>query len=182
MLRLAHAILTGLIGAALLHLIIVFALPEFTGRDAYSRVLALGPAGSFHPLGKSGAAGPLAPDDPFVQASVCAYDVTASPRVVTASGDPAFWSFAVFDKAANEVFSLSDRSIENGGLAAILATPAQAARLRKADPGLMERVILVETEGNEGYVVLRSLAPHASLEPEALDFLKSARCDVFTPR
>lgn len=182
MARLIHAIVTGLIGAALLHLVIVFALPQFTGRDAYSRVLALGPAGRFHLLERQGPAEPLVPDDPFVQASVCAYDLTASPRIVTASGDPAFWSFAVFDKRANEIFSLSDRSIETGRLDAILATPAQAARLRKADPGLMGRVILVETTGSEGYAVLRSLAPHASLEPEALGFLKSARCDPFAQR
>lgn len=182
MARLIHAMLTGLIGAALLHLVIVFALPHFTERDAYSRVLALGPPGSFHLLGKEGVAGLLAPDDPFVHASVCAYDLTASPRLMTASGDPAFWSFAVFDKAANEIFSLSDRSIETGRLDAIIATPVQAARLRKADPGLMERVILVETTGNKGYAVLRSLAPHASVKPEALGFLKSARCEAFVRR
>ncbi|RVK07950.1 DUF1254 domain-containing protein, partial [Sinorhizobium meliloti] len=33
------AILVGLVGAALLHIVIILALPQFTGRDAYTRVL-----------------------------------------------------------------------------------------------------------------------------------------------
>ena len=182
MLRIVHAIVTGVIGAALLHLVIVFALPRFSDRDTYSRVLALGGPGLFHGLfhgaATEGTQALLAPEDPFVQATVCAFDLSASPRTVTAVGTPEFWSFAVFDRAANEVFSLSDRSIDSDRLDAIIATKAQAALLRKADPGLTERVILVETAGSEGYVVLRALAPHASMEPEALGFLKSARCDA----
>ncbi|MGO7036667.1 DUF1254 domain-containing protein, partial [Rhizobium ruizarguesonis] len=34
MLRIFFAVLTGLFGAALLHLVIILSLPHFTGRDA----------------------------------------------------------------------------------------------------------------------------------------------------
>lgn len=180
MARLLHAVVTGLIGAALLHLVIVLALPSFSGRDAWSRAVETGPPGIFRLLAKGEKAGPLSPEDPFVHTAVCAFDLAGGPRAVTAAGNPEFWSFAVFDRASNEVFSISDRSVEAGRLDAVIATPSQAARLRKADPAAAEKSILVEMRESEGYLVLRSLAPHASTEPEALGFLKSARCDALT--
>lgn len=45
--RLTYAALTGLIGAALLHIIIILALPNFTGKDAYTRIKAAGPSHRF---------------------------------------------------------------------------------------------------------------------------------------
>ena len=37
-----YAIAIGLVGAALLHIVIILSLPSFTGRDAYTRVQAFG--------------------------------------------------------------------------------------------------------------------------------------------
>ncbi len=37
-----YAIAVGLVGAALLHIVIILSLPSFTGRDAYTRVQAFG--------------------------------------------------------------------------------------------------------------------------------------------
>lgn len=176
---LLHAVVTGLVGAALLHLVIVLALPRFSEHDAYARVLGVGPPERFHLLKKED--GPLAPEDPFVSVAVCAYDLSAAPVYVTAAGRPAFWSFAAFDKGSNEIFSINDRSVDEAGLDAVIATPAQAAQLRRAEPDLTERSILVETAEVRGYLVLRALAPHASMEKERLDFLGSARCGPARP-
>lgn len=182
MLRFTHAIVTGLIGAALLHLVIILALPRFSERDAFSRVLALGPAASFHRLAKGAEAGPLSPRDPFMQVAACAFSLKDGPVAAVAGGSPEFWSFAAFDKAGNEVFSINDRSTEGKGLDAVIATPSQAAQLRKADPGITEERILVEFRGTEGYLVLRSAVAHASMEQEALAFLDGARCNVYSPQ
>lgn len=176
--RLVYAVVTGLFGAALLHLVIIFALPRFTGRDAYTRVLETGPAGQFHRLEKGKTAGPLASEDPFVEASVCALDLSDGAVAITASGEPAFWSFAVFDATANEVFSMSDRSVDTNRLDAIVATPTQAAQLRRSDPEISQKRILIEMDGKNGYLVLRALAPHQSQENAARSFLDSASCAV----
>lgn len=37
-----YAVLTGLFGAVLLHIIIILGVPHFTGRDAYTRVTSEG--------------------------------------------------------------------------------------------------------------------------------------------
>ena len=59
-----YAIAIGLVGAALLHIVIILSLPSFTGRDAYTRVQAFGEANRFFPLASEG--NTLAPinDDP----------------------------------------------------------------------------------------------------------------------
>lgn len=176
---LLHAIVTGLVGAALLHLVIVLALPRFSQQDAHARILGITPPERFHLLKEQD--GPLAPEDPFVSVAVCAYDLSAAPVYITAAGRPAFWSFAVFDKGSNEIFSINDRSVDEAGLDAVIATPAQAAQLRRAEPDLTEQSILVETVEGRGYLVLRALAPHASMEKEKLAFLGSARCGSARP-
>ncbi|MGL4199682.1 MAG: DUF1254 domain-containing protein, partial [Allorhizobium sp.] len=37
-----YALLTGIFGAVLLHIIIILGVPHFTGRDAYTRVTSEG--------------------------------------------------------------------------------------------------------------------------------------------
>ena len=67
------AILVGLVGAALLHIVIILALPNFTGRDGYSRVLGLYEMDSFFPLSTEPGATGLANDDPFLRVAVCGF-------------------------------------------------------------------------------------------------------------
>lgn len=177
MLKLVHALIVGLMGAAILHGVIILALPAFSERNAYARIVAGGPKGVFRPVvhDPSGQ-GALAPEDPFVNQMACAYDLQAGPVMINASGDAEFWSFAVFDSTSSEVFSISDRSAEAGKLDAILALPAQAAQLRKSFPERMARMILIEVPDELGYAVLRTVTPHESMRQQSLDFLKSARC------
>ena len=57
----------GLIGAVLLHIVIILALPRFTGGDAYSRVLGLYEMDSFFPLSAEPGPTGLANDDPYLR-------------------------------------------------------------------------------------------------------------------
>ncbi len=50
MLRVLLAIVTGLVGAAVLHVIILLAIPHFSNRDAYTRAVAEGKPHLFHLL------------------------------------------------------------------------------------------------------------------------------------
>lgn len=177
MLKLIHAIVVGLIGAAILHVVIIMALPAFSERNAYARIVAEGPVGVFRPVSHDPAAqGALAPHNPFVDQVACAYDLENGPVIIDATGNADFWSFAVFDSTSSEVFSISDRSAEAGKLNAVLALPAQAAQLRKSFPERMARTILIEVAVETGYAVLRTVTPHESMRQQSLDFLKSARC------
>lgn len=174
-----YAIAVGLVGAALLHIVIILSLPSFTGRDAYTRVQAFGEANRFFPL--AGSSDSLAPinDDPAMKTAVCAFSVETGPIRLFAEGDVPFWSLAVYDSASNEVFSMNDRTSVSGALDTLIATPIQLIGIRKAVPAELEQAILVEMRGEEGYAVLRTFVPTQSREEAATAFLADASCEPF---
>lgn len=176
-----YAIAIGLVGAALLHIVIILSLPSFTGRDAYTRVQTFGENYRFFPLPSVGDT--LAPlnDDPAMKTAVCTFSVESGPIRLFADGDVPFWSLAVYDDASNEVFSMNDRTSVSGALDTLIATPIQLIGIRKAVPAELEQSILVEMRGEEGYAVLRTFVPTQSRQQAAVGFLADASCETFTP-
>jgi len=177
--RVLFVILTGLVGAALLHLVIILSLPYFSEKDAYTRVLAEGSRHIFHRLPDVRDRAGLVQDDPFMELSACAYDISQGPIRIYARGDVPFWSLGIYDAASNEVFSINDRTSSGGILDVVLATPAQLTLLRKALPETINESILVETQRADGYVVLRTMVPQDSFVPAASAFLSEAICAPF---
>jgi uncharacterized membrane protein len=181
--KLLYAVLTGIFGAVLLHIIIILGVPHFTGRDAYTRVTSEGAPFIFHPLAAKPDAVGLSSLDPDLRIAVCHFDIERQPlSLVALGGNVDFWSVAIFDRDANEVFSMNDRTSVAGDLDVLVATPVQVAQLRKAPIAALAETILVEHPGTEGYVVLRVLVPQASYEAEAKAFLADAECLPFTGR
>ena len=176
-----YAIAIGLVGAALLHIVIILSLPSFTGRDAYTRVQTFGEPNRFFPLASTGDT--LAPlnDDPAMKTAVCTFSVENGPIRLFAEGDVPFWSLVVYDEASNEVFSMNDRTSVSGALDTLIATPIQLIGIRKAVPAELEQSILVEMRGEEGYAVLRTFVPTESRQQAAVAFLADASCEAFVP-
>ncbi|MBB3314439.1 putative membrane protein [Rhizobium sp. BK181] len=179
MLRILFAILAGLFGAALLHLVIILSLPHFTGKDAATRVASEGDLDKFYLLGATDDAAGLSNDDPFVRTAVCSFDIEEAPVRLTARGNVPFWSIALYDGASNEVFSMNDRTSVGGALDILIGTPIQLTELRKALPPDLQKTILVESPRSEGYAVLRTLAPQTSFDAAARNFLAEAGCDEY---
>ncbi|MGV8936047.1 MAG: DUF1254 domain-containing protein [Allorhizobium sp.] len=177
--RLLLAILTGLIGAALLHIIIILALPHFTGSDAYTRVMAEGRANRFHALDDSRDEAGLVNMDPYLKIAVCHFDTATQAERLLARGNSRFWSLSIFDADSNEVFSMNDRTSVDGTLDVLLASPLQLTRLRKTLPAVLSQSILVELPSPSGYAVLRTMAPQTSFEETADDLLSGALCVPF---
>lgn len=182
MFRIIFAILTGIFGAALLHLIIILSLPHFTAGDANTRVEAEGDMNRFYILGDKPDAAGLSNGDPYVKTAVCIFDLEEAPMRFTAKGNVPFWSLAIYDSASNEVFSMNDRTSVGGVLDVLVATPIQLTGLRKALPEALEQTILVEMQRPEGYAVLRTLAPQASFNDATRRFLAEAGCDEYDGR
>ena len=177
MLRLLLAIFTGLIGAAVLHLIIVLSLPHFGNRDAYSRAVAEGAAHRFHLLDDKREKAELGSGDPFMRVAVCTFDVSDKPVRLAGFGAVPFWSVAIFDSSSNEIFSMNDRTSAGGMLDILIANTVQLAAIRKAQPQALSQSILVESGRNQGYAVLRTLVPQPSFVDEAERFLGEAKCE-----
>lgn len=176
---LLFAILVGLVGATLLHIVIVLALPQFTGRDAYTRVLDLLEMDSFFPLTAEPGTTGLRNNDPFLRTAVCSFSVADAPVRFIARGSVPFWSLSVFDAGSNEVFSMNDHTAVNGNLDLVVATPIQLVELRKSPPEALAQAIMIDMEGEDGYAVLRALVPLESFEEQVRDFLIEASCEPF---
>ncbi|MEV4608513.1 DUF1254 domain-containing protein [Neorhizobium sp. LMR1-1-1.1] len=179
-LKILFAIFTGLVGAALLHLIIVFSLPQFSQRDAYTRIIAEGESHRFYRLGEQPDRAGLSKEDPMIEMSVCSFDISETPVRLTApnSGVP-FWSLGVFDASSDEIFSINDRTSADHVLDVVVGTPAQLAALRKSLPRGFSQTVLVEAQQTEGYAVLRSFVTHKSVVPVISKFLDQATCAPF---
>ena len=173
------AILVGVVGAAALHILIILAVPYFTGNDAYTRIGDLGEPQRFYPLPNTAASrGGLVNDDPGLRVGACAFSVADAPvRLYAPAGVP-FWSVGVFDSSANEVFSMNDRTAVAGALDVVVATPIQLNAIRKALPAALAQSILVEMPVDEGYAVLRTFVPTATMDEAARAFLGDAGCEA----
>ncbi|MEI3849909.1 MULTISPECIES: DUF1254 domain-containing protein [Ensifer] len=177
--KVLFATVLGLVGAALLHIIIILSLPQFTGRDAYTRVLGLLEMDSFFALTSTPGSTGLANDDPYLRTAVCSFSISDGPARFLASGSVPFWSLAVFDSNSNEVFSMNDHTAVNGKLDLVVATPIQLVELRKSPPEALAQSIMVEMKEQDGYAVLRAMAPVDSFEEQVRNFLAESSCEPF---
>ncbi|MDQ0319588.1 putative membrane protein [Pararhizobium capsulatum DSM 1112] len=177
MYRVLFAVVAGLVGAALLHIVIILALPQFTGKDAYSRVLGLFEMDSFFALSNDPGQTGLSNDDPYLRVAVCAFSVSGGPARFVARGRVPLWFLVIYDENSNEVFSMNDQTAVNGNLDLVMATPIQLVELRKTPSENLAQSIMVEMAGEDGYAVLRALAPTTSYEEIARNFLSESSCE-----
>ena len=169
-----YVLCAGLIGAALLHIVIVLAIPSYAQSDAWTRVSALGAREFFHVLRPG--ENDLTSANPFSRAAVCRFDISTEPVRVTAFGSMPHWSLAIFDPAANEVYSMNDRIAAEGDLDIVIVTPVQMIGYRKTLPESIAESVLIEFPETSGYLVLNTVAPDASWEAIVDDFLGNAVC------
>jgi uncharacterized membrane protein len=173
------ALLTGLVGAAVLHIVIILALPSFTGLDAYTRLSGEDAENRFVTFAAERDKVGFSNGDPYLRSAACLFSIDDAPVHLTASGGVPFWSFAIYDSSSNEVFSMNDRSAAGGELDAIIASPAQLAAIRKSNPDVISESVLIEMPRPDGYIVLRALAPSPSYVDAAKAFLSEADCEAY---
>lgn len=167
----------GLVGAILLHIIVILAAPSFSGLDAFSRVLDEGPANSFHSLSIARDKAGIATDIPFLKETVCAFDVTDGPASFFAEGRVPLWSAVIYDEDSNEVFSMNDRTAVGDALDLIAGSTAQLAAIRRAADPATARAFLIEMPATRGFAVLRAFYPETSMAADAEAFIASATCE-----
>lgn len=74
---------------------------------------------------------------------------------------------------------MNDQTAVHGDLDLVVATPIQLVELRKSPPEALAQSIMIEMKDEEGYAVLRALAPLDSFEDLVRTFLAESRCEPF---
>lgn len=177
MLRLVYAVLVGIVGAGIVHIAVLFLIPEFSERDAWSRLSM--EAGLYRMVRIDTQAGetPVAtPADPLFYASACRFDLGEGLIHVAAPGKAPFWSVSVYDRGGQNVYSFNDHTSNSQALDFVVLTPDQMIELRKALPEPFERSVFVEIPIDEGIVVIRSFVPDPSWRKAVSGFLSAVSC------
>lgn len=177
--KLLYATLLGLFGAGIVHIAVLLLVPDFSERDAWSR---LAMASDLYRMTRfdAEAGGPpvVKSVDPLFFAAACRFDLTEGMVQVTAPGRVPFWSVSVYDRNGHNVYSFNDHTATDGKLDTVVLTPAQMIEVRKELPEDFAGSIFVEAPIDEGIIVLRAFVPDESWKPTVTRFLSDATCDL----
>jgi uncharacterized membrane protein len=172
-------VLGGVLAGVIIHIVVVFLLPGFANRDAWTTMARFGADGEFHlvPVSQPGDEALPFLDPRFVHA-VCRFRLSGGPVHVVAPMPDDFWSLGIFDRRGRNLYSLNDRTAARNPLDLFLITPADLARLRSDPPDVLETSIVVDLPIDTGFVLLRAFAADATLVEPIRQTLAKADCDA----
>ena len=175
------AAFAGLLIGAAMHIGVVLLVPLFAVSDAWTRLGVIGTDGVFRllPSPTAGAVGPAAlPGDPRLTSVVCRFDLSDGPVHIRATLPDTFWSVALLDRRARNLYSLTDSASEQSRLDLVVATPATAATLRANPPATAPTAIIAELPLDAGMAVIRVFVADAAAAPEVTAALTAADCNA----
>lgn len=167
----------GLLLGGIIHIAIIFLLPAYSTRDAWTAVGRFGDDNQFHLLPRSEpGTEPLPYLDPAMAYAVCRFSLAKGPVRMRAELPDTFWSLAIFDRRGRNIYSLNDRSAEESSLDLVVATPLQNAELKQQSPTSLESSIIIENPATSGFALLRVFVPDPTMADPAMTALASAEC------
>ena len=169
----------GLVLGGIIHIAIIFLVPTYSTRDAWTSVGRFGDDNQFHLLPRSEpGTEPLPYLDPSMTYAVCRFSLAKGPVRMQAKLPDAFWSLAIFDRRGRNLYSLNDRSAENGALDLVVATPLQVAELKQTPRETLEPSITIESPATGGFALLRVFVSDPTLAEPAAVALGGAACNA----
>ena len=176
--RLLYAVAVGLVGAGIVHIVVLLLLPDFSERDAWSRLENRGELYRMIRIDGTPAAAEVIhrSADPLFYVAACRFDLESGPVHVTAELDLRFWSVSIFNDRGQSIYSFNDRNSSSGALDLAIATPVQMVELRKDLPDAFADSIFVEADLSRGMVVLRLFEPDPGNRQAASAMLDGAAC------
>lgn len=178
MTRLLHAVLLGLIGAGIIHIVILLLLPAYSQRDAWSALSTQSNYYAVTRLDPPGAPPLIESIDPLFNAVACRFDLDDGVLRVHGIGDVPYWSVSVYDRAGQNIINFNDSSTTAGALDFVVATPLQMIELRNDLPPEFDRSVFIQADVGPGIVVVRAFAPDDSWEQTVTRYLDGLACQL----
>ncbi|MDX8459298.1 DUF1254 domain-containing protein [Mesorhizobium humile] len=176
---LLHALILGLLGAGIVHIVVLFLVPEFSERDAWSRLAMASDLYKMTRLDAEAGGAPVVKSvDPLFYAAACRFDLTDGLVRIRAPGDVPFWSASVYDRNGHNIYSFNDHNANGEKLDAVVLTPAQMIDVRRDLPEDLQGAIFVEAPIEEGIFVVRAFVPDESWKPIVSRFLDQSACEL----
>ncbi|MCW5716968.1 MAG: hypothetical protein KIS68_03950 [Bauldia sp.] len=177
--RALRIVLAGLLGAVIVHLVVILLFPAIASNDVWRAMDGQGADGRFAvlPQPEAGVA-ERAYLDPMMVHAVCRFDgLGQAPVRVVAVLEGVFWSAAVFDRRGRNLFSVNDRTAA-APLDLLIVGPADLSMLQRIAAAVLEESVVVDVAIDSGLVVLRAFAGDPTMLPELRTMLAAADCNA----
>ncbi|MEX6507972.1 hypothetical protein [Jiella sp. M17.18] len=192
--KLLLALAIGLVGAVLVHIAVIQAMPQVASNNAWERLSELGKMYDVvrvQPLateGRSAAAagtplqqGTFAFVDPAFITASCRFSLAKGPVQLSAEQRSAtFWSASIYDSQGDNLYSINDRAAVDDTFDLLVGTRDEIIDLKaNSDPQSEadDTTIPVELDLGEGYMTIRALVDEESKRPEVDAFIRSLKCE-----
>ncbi|MCB1517683.1 MAG: hypothetical protein KDJ19_08740 [Hyphomicrobiaceae bacterium] len=177
MIRTLLFIIGGVVLGLIIHLIVVLALPLASEENNWTRISELDALNKPQVLEvpSSFSPNPFRLDPTFITA-VCRLSLETGPGVVSGILPDTFWSVAVFDSTNRAVYGTTNRSGLGQSLQLGVFNPPQTRLLAQRELEITEGLLIVESNLDDIYVVVRLQMPLPELEKRYHDALAGLTC------
>ncbi len=173
-----YALALGIVGALLVHIATLFLIPRMAENDAWARLSRTTRPGAFTTIdADSDIAASMQAFDPNFIIAACQFSLADGPVSLTGSAAPDFWSLSIFNRQGANIFSINDRSMQDGALDVVVATPLQLIEFQKDMPAELVNSVFAEADVRDGFVVMRAFVPEVSMKAQVMNFIRSASCE-----
>lgn len=177
----AYVLIMGLVGAVIVHLTIIFLLPNLSANNTWGLIVENTDVGIPKQIDAS-----IADNnqnlflDPMFEVAACRFDLSEGVMRLTATGEAPLWTVAVFNKSGTVIFSANDRIANSADVDLAIVNRSQLRFARQNTPDELAQSIIASTEQNEGFALLRVYAPDPSWKSSAKAFLSTMRCEFLS--
>lgn len=184
--RLLLALLIGIVGALIVHIGVIFAMPRLSEDNAWARLVAIMP--SFQPTIVAGNGPSLDVEpavterfgfmDPAFVTAACRFSISQAPVRLSAERADAFWSASIVARSGDNLYSINERLAPETSLDLLVGTADQLDEARLA--GLLgeEDSIPVVVGQSDLYLTFRALVEAESLRPSVEALVRSLACEA----
>jgi uncharacterized membrane protein len=187
--RFLLAVGIGLVGAVIVHIAVIFAIPPLADNNAWGRLSRIAGMETVVRIDSQRQApgeatlrrdGPGAHDfafiDPAFVTAACRFSLEDGLVRVSTPAATDFWSASIYSRQGDNLYSINDRSAVNGRFDLLLGTPEQLVDAEANSVSQDETAIPVGLDIAEGYVTLRVLVDDETQRPAVDAFVQSLRC------
>ncbi len=177
MARISLLIVAGVVLGIAVHIVIILSMPALAERNIWSRISALD---NFEKITVLDDISPGSPNplrlDPEIIYGICRLDLANGVGIINAQMPGDFWSVSVFDAQGTAVYGTTNRSIVGQTLKLGIFNDNQIKMLANQELDIEEGLLIVESNMNDIFVVLRAAPPYQAVRKRFRRKLAEAEC------
>ncbi len=173
-----RALIVGIVGAGIVHGVILLLIPYVTEGDVWARLEGRADFYEVARIDPASGINMLHLPDPLFEVAACRIDLSEGIVHLQADGTVPYWSMSIYDRSGQNIFSINDRTSSGNALDFLVATSAQLTELRNTPADDLGTAVFVETNIGEGIVVVRAFVPDPTFEPTVARYLAGLNCGL----